>query len=329
MSYLGDFRLGDTFDTDFTTASYGVPTPLSGSPVISAYVGNSTTELTAGITLTVDFDSRTGMNHVRVVASSGNGYATASNYQLVITTGTVAGSSVVGYVVKEFSIENRSALMPATAGRTLVVDASGLADATMVKAGASGAGNTITTSGGVTLPAATLASTTNITAGTITTATNLTNAATAGDFTATMKTSIGTSVAASAVASVTGNVGGNVTGSVGSVVGAVGSVTGAVGSVTAPVGITSNIKKNQALAAFEFLMTDSTNHNPATGLTVGVTRSIDGGAFAAGTLSSVSEIGNGIYSVDFAAGDLNGKVVMLKATSATADITYERVVTQP
>jgi hypothetical protein len=60
---------------------------------------------------------------------------------------------------------------------------------------------------------------TNITAGTITTVTNLTNAPTAGDFTATMKTSIGTAVAASAVASVTGNVGGNVTGSVGSVSG--------------------------------------------------------------------------------------------------------------
>ena len=52
-----------------------------------------------------------------------------------------------------------------------------------------------------------LATPTNITAGTITTATNLTNAPTAGDFTATMKTSIGTAVAASAVASVTGSVG--------------------------------------------------------------------------------------------------------------------------
>jgi hypothetical protein len=97
-------------------------------------------------------------------------------------------------------------------------------------------GQTLSASGTVTLPNATLASTTNITAGTITTVTNLTNAPTAGDLTATMKTSIGTAVAASAVASVTGNVGGNVTGSVGSVTGAVGSVTGAVGSVTGNVG---------------------------------------------------------------------------------------------
>lgn len=55
-----------------------------------------------------------------------------------------------------------------------------------------------------------VASPTNITAGTITTVTNLTNAATSGDFTTTMKTSIGTAVAASAVASVTGNVAGSI-----------------------------------------------------------------------------------------------------------------------
>jgi hypothetical protein len=105
--------------------STGAPTTLAGSPVISAYSGNNTTELTAGITLTVDFDSRTGMHNVRVVASSGNGYATATNYQLVITTGTVNSVSVVGYVIAEFSIENRSALMPTTAARTLDVAATG------------------------------------------------------------------------------------------------------------------------------------------------------------------------------------------------------------
>jgi hypothetical protein len=125
MSYLGDIRLGETLDCKFSTRSFttGAPTTLSGSPVISAYPGNSTTELTAGITLTVDFDSRTGLNNVRIVATSGNGYATATNYELVITTGTVGGVSVVGEVVGSFSIENRSALMPTTAARTLDVTA--------------------------------------------------------------------------------------------------------------------------------------------------------------------------------------------------------------
>ena len=193
MAYIGDFRLGDTFDTKFTTRQIsGAPSTLSSSPVISAYPSNSTTELTAGITLTVDFDSRTGLNHVRVVASNGNGYATATDYQLVITTGTVNSVSVVGEVIGEFSIEHRSALMPTTAARTATVDASGrvLSDVDTIKT------NPVVNGGTITFP------------------TNATVASTAG-----------------AVGSVTGAVG-SVTGAVGSVTGAVASVTGAVGSVT-------------------------------------------------------------------------------------------------
>ena len=126
MSYHGDIRLGDTIDVKFTTVNTsGVPTTLAGTPVISAYVGNGTTEITAGITLTVDFDARTGLHNVRIVASSGNGFATATNVSLVITTGTVGGSSVVGYEIGSFSIENRSAVMPTTAARTLDVSAGG------------------------------------------------------------------------------------------------------------------------------------------------------------------------------------------------------------
>ena len=109
MSYIGDFILGDTFDTKFcTVGTNGAPTTLAGTPVISAYVGNNIVELTAGITLTVDFDAVTGLHNVRVVASGGNGYATASNYQLVLTAGTVGGTSVRGYVIAEFSVGARS-----------------------------------------------------------------------------------------------------------------------------------------------------------------------------------------------------------------------------
>lgn len=129
MSYAGDIRLGDTIDVKFTTRSFttGAPTTLAGTPVVSAYPGNSTTQLTAGITLTVDFDTVTGLHNVRVVATSGNGYATATNYYLVITTGTVGGVSVVGEVIGSFSIEARSAVMPTTAARTLDVTATGAA----------------------------------------------------------------------------------------------------------------------------------------------------------------------------------------------------------
>src|SRR5687767_15046237 len=106
--YAGDIRLESTIDLKFTTIDAdGAPITLAGSPAVSAYPGNSTTQLTAGITLTVDFDGVTGLHNVRIVATAANGYAAATNYALIITAGTVGGTSVVGYVVAHFSIENR------------------------------------------------------------------------------------------------------------------------------------------------------------------------------------------------------------------------------
>jgi hypothetical protein len=258
MGYFGDIRLGDTIDIKFcTVTTTGAPTQLAGSPVISVYPGNSTTQLTAGITLSVDFDSVTGLNNVRVVASGGNGYATATNYGLIITTGTVGGTSVVGYEVGSFSIENRSALMPTTAGQTLDVSAGGEAGVDWGNVGSKTTTNALTgttiattqkvdvetiktnpvaNGGTVTFPTnATLASTTNITAGTITTV--------SGNVTGSVGSVVGAvGSVTGAVGSVTGNVGGNVTGSVGSVAGNVGgNVVGSVASVVAVV--SANVTK--------------------------------------------------------------------------------------
>jgi hypothetical protein len=80
------------------------------------------------------------------------------------------------------------------------------------------AGQTVTAGAGVTFPAS-VASPTNITAGTITTVTNLTNAPTAGDFTATMKTSLNAATPAS-TGSITGDVSGKILG------GGVSTITG-------------------------------------------------------------------------------------------------------
>ena len=108
MSYHGNIQLEDTIDIKFSTVDdTGLPTTLAGTPVISAYVGNSTTQITAGITLSVDFDGVTGLHNVRVEATAANGYTAATNVSLVITTGTVDAVSVVGYVVGAFSIGAR------------------------------------------------------------------------------------------------------------------------------------------------------------------------------------------------------------------------------
>jgi hypothetical protein len=120
MSYKGDFLIGATVDFKFTTVDdAGLPATLSGTPVVSAYPNNGTTEITAGVTLTVDFDAETGLNHVRVVASEANGYARGTDYELVITAGTSGGDSIAGYTVGSFSVENRWPLNKAV-GRFVV-----------------------------------------------------------------------------------------------------------------------------------------------------------------------------------------------------------------
>jgi hypothetical protein len=196
MTFLGDFAVDSTFDCKFcTVTTTGAPTALA-SGVISAYLDNSITQVTAGITLTADFDGVTGLNNVRVVATTANGYTAGSNVQLVITTGTVGGTSVVGYVVGQFSIQARSALRPTVAARTLDVSAGGEAGVDWANVGSPTTANALTATsiittqkvdvetiktnpvvngGTITFPTtAILASTTNITAGTITTATNVT-----------------------------------------------------------------------------------------------------------------------------------------------------------
>ena len=109
---LGDYVEDATLDVYFhsidTSSDPMVPATLSGTPAISVYKANSTTQSTAGVTLTADFDSVTGLNQVRIDTSADAFYTTAADYAVVVTTGTVGGNAVVGTVVATFSIENRS-----------------------------------------------------------------------------------------------------------------------------------------------------------------------------------------------------------------------------
>lgn len=98
--------LGDTYYLKFTTRSFstGAPTTLAGTPVISVYEEGNLTQITAGVTLTVDYDSVTGLHDVAIVATTANGYEAGKYYSAVITTGTVGGVSVVGETVGHFRI---------------------------------------------------------------------------------------------------------------------------------------------------------------------------------------------------------------------------------
>ena len=130
MSFIGDYAAGDTLDFKFTTRRFstGAPHQLAGTPSLAVYKSNSTTQSTSGITLTVDFDSVTGQNHVRIdTTADGTFYANGSQFDVVIAAGTVDSVSVVGEVVGRFTLG--ILLRPTTAGRTLTIESDGMAHA--------------------------------------------------------------------------------------------------------------------------------------------------------------------------------------------------------
>jgi len=93
------------------------------------------------------------------------------------------------------------------------------------------------------------------------------------------------------------------------------------------IGDLDAFKRNTALTGFTFPMNHVATHDPASGLSVTMTRSLDGGALAACT-NAVSEVGGGIYKIDFSASDLNAKTITFKASAVGADDTIFTVVTE-
>lgn len=123
--YLGDFKEDGDLFFKFTTRAFatGIPGTLGSTPVLSVYIDEGTSPKTTAesyFDLDVDFNSKTGLNNVRIDLSGDAFFATGADYAVVITTGTVDSVSVVGETVATFSIENRSMGRPA--GATLADD---------------------------------------------------------------------------------------------------------------------------------------------------------------------------------------------------------------
>lgn len=397
MSYVGDFSSGDTVYLKFTTRqSTGVPTQLAGSPAISIYKDASNVQSTEGVTLTVDFDSLTGLNHVAInTAANATFYSDLSQYSAVITAGTVNAVNVAGEVAGRFTLRAQATIYPTVAGRKLDVSSGGEAGIDWANIGSpSSAQNlsstTVMNSLNVAtniadiqsrLPAALVSGRMESNVGAmnsavIVAATFAANAidSSALDATAiseiqsglalaanvsaiaTEVTAINTTVAASntavnAIKAKTDNLpadpadASDIASSFSTVNTKLDTIDDFIDSEVAAINSTVNviatnvsaikaitdvltIKKNTALSNFEFLMTDSTLHAPATGLSVTATRSIDGASFGS-CANAVSEVGSGIYKINLATTDLNGTVVTFKFTATGADPKYVTIVPQP
>ena len=107
MRYLGDFKedsvlyfMWDTNDKN------GASITRATDGTIQVYKDDGTTETTAGITDTEDFDSLTGVHNCKIDTSADAFYATGHDYSVVLSGATIDGETV-NAVLANFSIENR------------------------------------------------------------------------------------------------------------------------------------------------------------------------------------------------------------------------------
>lgn len=106
--YLGDYAEDATLDFIWDTHDAdGASITRATDGTVSVYKANGTTQSTAGVTDTEDFDSLTGIHHLRIDLSADAFYATGNDYNVVLSAATVDGQSV-NAVLCSFSIENRS-----------------------------------------------------------------------------------------------------------------------------------------------------------------------------------------------------------------------------
>lgn len=106
-NYLGDYAEDAVINFMWSSNdSNGAAITRATNGTISVYKANSTTQSTAGITDTEDFDTLTGIHHVRIDTSADAFYATANDYMVVLSGATIDGQTV-NAVLAHFSIENR------------------------------------------------------------------------------------------------------------------------------------------------------------------------------------------------------------------------------
>ena len=112
MIYLGNFNAGDIVDFKWNTnAATGASITRATDGSIRIYKNNSATQRTSanGITDTEDFDSLTGVHHLRIDLADNTDagfYAAGSEYQVVLV-GAVIDGLTINAVLAHFSIDNR------------------------------------------------------------------------------------------------------------------------------------------------------------------------------------------------------------------------------
>jgi len=109
MMYLGDYKEDDVVYFCWgTNDKDGASITRATDGSIKVYKDDGTTESTAGITDTEDFDSITGIHNCKIDLSADAFYAAGHDYSVVLV-GAVIDGEIVNAVLTTFSIENRFA----------------------------------------------------------------------------------------------------------------------------------------------------------------------------------------------------------------------------
>ena len=283
-AYIGDFPTSATIRKMWNSnAIAGESITRATNGTISVYKDSNTTQSTAGVTDTEDFDSLTGVHNVVIDTSAdGTFYSAGSEFEVVLSGATIDGKTI-NTTLFSFSIERSGGILALLKGanglaaiktQTAAIEVDtqdiqsripaalvgGRIDANMgaISADATAADNleaALDGTGGVTITAGLTGNVTGNLSGSVGSVTGNVGGNVAGSV-GSVTGNIGGNLAGSvgsvtgAVGSVTGNVGGNVAGSVGSVTGNVGgNVVGSVGSVTAEVTPTAASKTGYRLSA--------------------------------------------------------------------------------
>lgn len=107
--YLGDYKEGDTVYFCWSTNDKdGAAVTRATDGTIKVYKDDGTTESTAGIADTEDFDSTTGIHNCKIDLSADAFYGPAHDYSVVLAGAEIDGETV-NTVLAIFSIENRFA----------------------------------------------------------------------------------------------------------------------------------------------------------------------------------------------------------------------------
>lgn len=119
------YQAGETVYSQFNTRDGdGAPITWAGSPAVAVRKDAATATTTDGVSLVVDSGSVTGL-HTLTIDTSQNGtfYATGHEFSVIVTAGTVDGTSVVGEVVLRFRLGEVPADVQAWDGGALPVPA--------------------------------------------------------------------------------------------------------------------------------------------------------------------------------------------------------------